>query len=306
MVDSARSAERRLAWVLGLVVTVLWGVSFVATRVAVAEVPPLVLAFIRFAIAVVVLGPWLARDLRAVGWRWRDQLAFAAVGFTGVTLAFVFENLGLARTTAAHGSLIVATTPLATAVTEALVRRVVPPGRTLVGLVLAFAGTALIIGQPAAADGATLVGDLLMLCTVVVWVVYSLQVARLSETHTTGRITNLAILWGVVTLLPLAAAEAWTGELAWPSPAALVSILFLGVACSALAYLWWNRALQVLGVTATNSLIYCVPLVAVAAGVLLLDEPLTVAVVAGGAMVIGGVALANLKLPRTPRRLPGG
>ena len=80
MVDSARSAERRLAWVLGLVVTVLWGVSFVATRVAVAEVPPLILAFIRFAIAAIVLGPWLARDLRSVGWRWRDQVAFAAVG----------------------------------------------------------------------------------------------------------------------------------------------------------------------------------------------------------------------------------
>jgi drug/metabolite transporter (DMT)-like permease len=297
-----RSEGRVEAWSLAVAVTVIWGASFVATRIAVAEVPPLVLAFVRFAIASAVLAPWIRRDLTRVRGDRAARRDLVWIGVTGVTLAFVFENLGLARTTASHGSLIVATTPLATAAVEAAVRRRLPPWRTITGLAIALAGVMLLIGRPTA-DGATAVGDLLMLCTVGVWVVYSFLVARVAARYPVNTVTNVSILWGVVTLLPLAAAEAAVVGVRWPSAPALASIAFLGVMCSALAYLWWNRALHVLGVTAVNSLIYAVPLVAVAAGVVVLGEPVTPNLVAGGLMIVGGVALANL---RTTRRLPGG
>jgi len=290
------------AWCLAVAVTVIWGASFVATRIAVAEVPPLVLAFVRFAIASAILAPWIRRDLARIH---RDRDArrdLVWIGVTGVTLAFVFENLGLARTTASHGSLIVATTPLATAAVEAVVRRRLPSWRTVTGLAIALAGVVLLIGRPDA-DGATAVGDLLMLCTVAVWVVYSFLVARVAARYPVNTVTNVSILWGVVTLLPLAAAEGAVVGVRWPSLPALTSIVFLGVMCSALAYLWWNRALHVLGVTAVNSLIYAVPLVAVAAGVVVLGEPVTPNLVTGGLLIVGGVALANL---RVTRRLPGG
>ncbi len=302
MQTGGRSEGRVGAWGLAVAVTVIWGASFVATRIAVAEVPPLVLAFVRFAIASAILAPWIRRDLARVH---RDRAArrdLIWIGITGVTLAFVFENLGLARTTASHGSLIVATTPLATAAAEAVVRRRLPPWRTVVGLVIALAGVVLLIGRPDA-DGATALGDLLMLCTVAVWVVYSFLVARVAARHPVSTVTNVSILWGVVTLLPLAAAEGAVVGVRWPSVPALASIVFLGVMCSALAYLWWNRALHVLGVTAVNSLIYAVPLVAVAAGVAVLGEPVTPNLVTGGLLIVGGVALANL---RVTRRLPGG
>jgi drug/metabolite transporter (DMT)-like permease len=297
-----RSEGRVEAWCLAFAVTVIWGASFVATRIAVAEVPPLVLAFVRFAIASAILAPWIRRDLARVHGDRAARRDLVWIGVTGVTMAFVFENLGLARTTASHGSLIVATTPLATAAVEAAVRRRLPPWRTIVGLAVALAGVVLLIGRPDA-DGATAVGDLLMVCTVAVWVVYSFLVARVAARHPVSTVTNVSILWGVVTLLPLAAGEAAVVGVRWPSAPVLVSIVFLGVMCSALAYLWWNRALHVLGVTAVNSLIYAVPLVAVAAGVVVLGEPVTQNLVTGGLLIVGGVALANL---RTTRRLPGG
>lgn len=302
MQTGGRSEGRVEAWCLAFAVTVIWGASFVATRIAVAEVPPLVLAFVRFAIASAILAPWIRRDLARVHGDRAARRDLVWIGVTGVTMAFVFENLGLARTTASHGSLIVATTPLATAAVEAAVRRRLPSWRTIVGLAVALAGVVLLIGRPDA-DGATAVGDLLMVCTVAVWVVYSFLVARVAARHPVSTVTNVSILWGVVTLLPLAAGEAAVVGVRWPSAPALVSIVFLGVMCSALAYLWWNRALHVLGVTAVNSLIYAVPLVAVAAGVVVLGEPVTQNLVTGGLLIVGGVALANL---RTTRRLPGG
>ncbi len=298
MATTARSYDRPIALALGLGVVVIWGLSFPATRVAVAELPPMTLALVRFAIALAVLAPWIRRDLGAA-WRGPDRWGFFLVGFTGVTLAFAFENWGLSLTTASHGSLIVATTPLATAITEAALERRLPAGRTIAGLLLALAGTVVIVAGPDE-GGATLLGDLLMVCTVAVWVVYSFQVRRLADRHPVSRVTNLAILWGVVTLLPPAALEAATRDLSPLSATGWVAVAFLGVGCSAVAYLWWNRALAVLGVTTTNSLIYGIPLVAVAAGVLWLDEPLTAEILIGGAMILGGVLLANLR-----RLIPG-
>ncbi|GEM_PF-6484856 len=60
-----------------------------------------------------------------------------------------------------------------------------------------------------------------------------------------------------------------------PGPGPLLAIACLGVLCSAVAYLWWNQAIRVLGVTATSSLVYGIPLVGVAVGVLLPGEPRT-------------------------------
>ena len=136
-------------------------------------------------------------------------------------------------------------------------------------------------------------GDLLMLASVSVWVAYSFLVKRLSGRYPTLVVTQIAIVVGAVTLAPLAVGEVIvTG---WPRPTAmsLIALAYLGVFCSALAYLWWNRAIRVLGVTATNTMIYGIPLVGVATGVVALGEPLTMTVVVGGVLIIGGVTGAS-------------
>jgi drug/metabolite transporter (DMT)-like permease len=172
--------------------------------------------------------------------------------------------------------------------------------------VLAFVGVATIVGQ--SHGGATLRGDLLMLASVVVWVVYSFLTRRMAEAYPASVVAYRTILWGVATLTPLAVVELALVGPPRPSSASLAALAFLGIFCSAIAYLWWARALQVLGVTTANSLVYGIPLVAVAAGVVLLDEPLTARVVGGGLLVVAGVVLANLPFggvgaPRRP--LPG-
>jgi drug/metabolite transporter (DMT)-like permease len=159
-------------------------------------------------------------------------------------------------------------------------------------------GVLLIVGGDASGE-ASLVGDLLMVGTVIVWVVYGFLTLRMSRRFPVGAITNVAILWGVVTLAPLALAELAVTGIPRPSPGALAAVVALGVFCSALAYVAWNQALTVLGVTATNSLIYGIPVVAVIGAVWLLDEPLTVEIAVGGALVIAGLVAANLRTAPT-------
>jgi drug/metabolite transporter (DMT)-like permease len=281
---------------------VIWGASFVVTRMAVAEVRPLTLAFARFLIALAVMWPFVRRALARPRPSDEDRRDLFLVGFLGVTLAFVFENYGLAYTTASHGALIVATTPIATALSAAALARRWPRPRLMLGLLLALAGVGWIVGGEPGGEGsgtsgggASLLGDLLILGSVGIWVVYAFLVNRLSARHPASVVTASAILWGTVTLAPLAAGEVALQGFAMPSLGAWAAVVVLGVFCSALGYLWWNAALGVLGVTATNSLIYGIPLVAVAGGVLFLGEPLTLGIVAGGVLVVVGLVVANTR-----------
>ncbi len=295
-------SERTRALLLGLTVVVIWGVSFSATRAAVQEIPPLTLAFLRFLVASALLAPIVRRKYGVVHLPRGERRLLMAMGLSGVTLAFVFENVGLRYTTASHGALLISLTPLASVAAEALLGRSRPSGKTLGGLVAALLGVVLIVGSPLA-GGATLLGDALILANVVSWVVYSFLTERLSHRLPNLVITTKSIVFGTIALAPLAAVELWREGMGMPSRAAVAAVFYLGIFCSALAYVWWNRTLSVVGVTVTNSLIYGIPLVGVATGVLLLGEPLTWWICVGGALIVGGVALATFSTPRaaTPR-----
>ncbi len=286
--------DRGLALLAGLAVVVIWGVSFTATRVAVREIPPLTLALLRFAMAVLVMWPLLRRRLVGLELSRSDRWGVLWVGLTGVTLAFLFENLGLKYTTASRGALIVAATPLATAAAEAVATRRLPRLATSLGLGLGFAGVVVVVGT-GSGGAATLLGDLFMVCTVFTWAAYAFLTFRLTARLPSVVLTFLALAAGTLALVPLSAVELAITGMGRPGAAALVALLYLGIFCSAIAYVWWNRAIQVLGATATNSLIYGIPVVGVVTGVMVLGEPLGVGVVTGGALVVAGVALTSLR-----------
>lgn len=274
---------------LALGAVVVWGASFAVTRAAVGEIPPFALAFLRFVLATLFLWPLVHRRHAGVRIAPADRLTVFGLGFFGVTLYFACENVALSFTTASHAALIIAVIPLATALAEA--RRIGRPPAVLGGLVLALAGVALLFsGQ---GGGSSLAGDALMLGAVVCWVVYTFLVHRVA-----GRYPDLLLTWlimavGGATLLPPAVIEYLLMRPSPPSPAAWGGVAFLGIVCSALAYHVWNRALAVLGGTATNALLYGVPLVGVLAGVIFLGEPLTAATVGGGVAIVLGVYLAE-------------
>jgi drug/metabolite transporter (DMT)-like permease len=288
--SSPPTGTRPGALAAALFAVVVWGASFAVTRAAVQEVPPLTLAFLRFALAAALLWPLGARlRIRLAS---RDRYAIFALGFVGVTLYFAFENFGLQFTTASHGALIVATIPLATELVLARRDRRAPTPSVLLGLLAALAGVALIFGRDATGH-AGLFGDLLMLGAVLSWVGYTLLAERLVPRFPGVFLTWKIMTVGAFTLLPGALVEFSLVPFGFPSLAAWAGIVFLGVFCSALGYLAWNYAIPILGVDRTNILIYLIPLVGVLAGVWGLAEPFTARIALGGVLIVGGVAWAG-------------
>lgn len=267
-------------------VVILWGVSFPVSRVAVRGIPPLALATGRFALAAVLL--WPAARRRGLSLPRADVPAVLWLGFLGVTLYFALENYGLVFTTASHASLIVATVPLGSAAVEAVRRRQTPRALAIAGMAVAAAGVVIIV-RPDGSTVRSLLGDLLVLGAMAAWVAYTF-VARDLMTRTPALLVTAATMAaGAAFLLPLAALEALFLPLRAPSPSAWASLAYLGILCSAAAYLLWNLALPVLGVSVANNLLNVIPLVSVLTGVLVLGEPWTASIALGGTLILAGV-----------------
>jgi drug/metabolite transporter (DMT)-like permease len=287
--------KRNSALIYAIAVSVIWGLSFLSTKVAIALVPPMTIAAARFAVAVALLlvfGLALREDLRL---RLRDAPLMALSGLMGVTIYFLCENNGIALLTASESSLVIATIPVLTMLVERLVfgTRIRP--RSYIGAILSFMGVALIVLPSLGARSSSLAGFLYMGGAAVAWVIYALLTKPLAPKYGRIGISFWQSFFGLVGCLPFALAE----SSAWRAPNLCVTLnlLYLGVFCSAVGYWLYIAAMGALGAGTTSVFLNLVPVVSVGAAFLLLGERLGIVSLVGGAVAIGGVYLATSRGP---------
>ncbi len=285
---------RALAVASLLLVMAIWGSTFVVTKSALDQVPPLLLALLRFAVASAILLPLAhARGGPALLPRPLPLGRLALMGATGVTLYFVAFNLSLAYTTASEGALIQGSIPAVSALAAVvLLRERLGPGRAA-GITASVAGVALVVlaGGGGEAPNRPL-GNALMVGSVVAWAIYTVLGRRLGGASGLAT-TAYSTLLGTLFLVPPAAIELATRPRPTLSADGWLAVAYLGAVASALAFLLWNRALAVLDVGQASAFINLVPLVGVATATLVLGEPLLPAQLAGGGLVLVGVALCS-------------
>jgi len=283
---------------LGALLAVLfWGVSFVATKAVVREISPVTLIFTRAGLGTVLLAGILAlRRQSAIPPR-RALLQLAAMGFVGVAFHQLLQAHALTLTSAVNTGWLIGLTPLWSAVLSAFLLRERFGAAKVAGLLLGFAGAALVVTRGDLGAGVLALpatrGDLLVLASTVNWALYTVLghavIRRLGPTRATAG----AMLLGWLMLLPPFLARAGWNDYARLSPAGWLAVLFLGVACSGLGYLFWYGALERVEASRVAALLYLEPLVTLGAAVVLLGEPVRTSTVAGGLMVVGGVVLVE-------------
>lgn len=280
-----------------LFVMTLWGSTFVVTKAAIAELPPLTLAFARVAIGALVLLPFaLLRYRRSAtsGLPWR---ALIVLGILGVALYYTAFNLSMQYTTATQGALVQSCIPAMTALIAVLwfgerASRTRIAGITLsvIGVLIVLSGAA---GRPDQPDHSaevttTLLGNLLMFSTVVAWGLYTSlakRVAAFDPVVTTTCITGI----GALLLLPAALFELAGRELPQLSINAWLSVAYLGALASGLAYMLYNNALRHMDASEVGVYTNLIPVVGVITGLVVLRDPLSLQAIAGGIVVMAGV-----------------
>ncbi len=291
----SKHISRRLALAMALFCVVVWGVSYAVIRETVQQIPPLSLASLRHLAGAALLWPLTRARFGAVPIPPRHHAVMCGLALCGISLYFGFENHGLKLTTASHGALIIALIPLGTELVTALRQRRMPHVASWIGTALALAGVSLLVGRN---DGAaSLEGDLLMLGAVASWIGYTFGVNRFAGRYPGLLLTRQIMLWGGLTLLPASLWELAVLRPDWPGLAAWLGFAYLTVICSVVGYDFWNRAVPRLGPSTTNNLLYLLPLVGVATGVIALGEPLAPSLFIGGGLILAGVMLAGRSRP---------
>ena len=283
-----------------VLIALFWGGTWIAGRVAVQEAAPMAVASWRFAIATLILGALLVRHEGWPRWTGRQWLQLAALGLTGVFCYNVFFLYGLKRVEAGRGALVVAFIPAMIALVDSLWFRLPMSPKKALGVALALFGCLLVVtrGQPSRLfTGEVGFGEWLLLGTAVSWVCYTLISRYCAQRFSALAMTFGGCLTGWLMLTAAALADGTLFAFAATTWRGWTSIAFLGLFGTAIAFIWYSEAIARIGTTKTAAFINLVPVFAVLLGAALLDERLTGAVLAGGALVICGVLLTNRSGP---------
>jgi drug/metabolite transporter (DMT)-like permease len=275
----------------------VWGASFVATKVALRYASPATVVWIRFAMGVVILGiavRWANQFSRPEGREWGY---FALLGFLGITFHQWLQSTGLVTAQATTTGWIIASTPIFMALLGVLILRESLSWYQVVGILLAAVGVLLVVSKGdlfAIAKGQFgTPGDFLVLISAPNWAIFSaLSRAGLKKFPSTLMMFYVMLFGWLFTSVLFFAGPGWRqiASIPWDG---WMALLFLGVLCSGIAYIFWYDALQVLPVAQTGAFLYLEPIVTVIVAAIVLQEAVLLATLLGGITILFGVWLVN-------------
>lgn len=290
-------------------VTMIWGGTFVAGRFLADSLSPLFAASLRFLLASMALLVFLllARVPLAKP-SLKQWLQLALLGFFGIFFYNLCFFYGLHYINASRASLIVALNPAVIALASWLVFKESLSRVKVAGIAICIAGASLVIisrnPQLLAGNTDAWIGDLLIFGCVLAWGVYSLCSKDLNRSLGPVQTVTYSILLGTAMLWVTSAVR---GELSLDvllnlGPQQWLSLMYLGVLGSALAYIGYYDGIRQIGATRSGVFIALNPLTAVILGALLLDEQLTLAMCLGGGLILAGIFLCNKPLARVRKK----
>jgi drug/metabolite transporter (DMT)-like permease len=281
----------RRGWILFIAMGVIWGVPYLMIKVAVSEVTPATLVLARTAIAVVILVPIAAArgHLRPLLTRWAPLVAFAAVE---MALPWFLLTSAEKRLTSSLAGLLIAAVPLVGALLGWVTGHDRLDGRRLLGLLIGITGVAALVGLDLGH------GDLWALIQMT-GVVLGYAVGPFILLRYLSDLPGLGVIAASLALTAAAYAAPGVAQLPDQMPRGTVvgAVLVLGLLCTAIAFLVFFALIDEVGPVRATVITYINPAVAIALGVLFVDEPMTVGLGVGFALVLLGSVLATRRAP---------
>ncbi|MCH5224754.1 MAG: DMT family transporter [Muribaculaceae bacterium] len=290
-----------IAHIGALLVMVAWGTSFLSSKVLLVSggFSPVEVFVYRFAFAYIILLCFTWKKVMANNYK--DELLLLVCGMCAGSIYFIAENYALKYTTTGNVSLLVNVSPIFTTIMLAFIYRFLPKPNVIFGTIIAFLGVVCIIFSSGEELEINPIGDIIALSAAVSWSVYTIAVKRLTPIYSSLFITRKLFFYGVITALPLLLIQHEPLRL-WQlfnleEPQYLLNFLFLGLFCSAFAYLVWNDVLKQLGPMKSNNYLYVQPVVTMIAGYFLLGEQILWLGYFGCALIIGGILISDKYKP---------
>ena len=291
------STSKTIPYLEAIFAVVVWGASFIATKVALEDISPISIVWLRFLMGVLILG--LAVILRSQFTLpdKKEWAYFALLGFLGITFHQWLQSNGLQTSEAGTTAWIVATTPVFMALLGWFLLKERLGWIKSLGILLAFIGVLVVVSKGDFSSisvgrfGAP--GDVLIMISAVNWAVFSVLSRRGLKSHPASLMMFYVMSFGWLFTSLLFFTTTSFSEIGQLTLNGWVAVAFLGIFCSGLAYIAWYDALKALPTAQTGVFLYIEPLVAVVVAFFILAEAITLASLLGGAVILFGVWLVN-------------
>lgn len=280
-----------------LLTAIFWGGTFVAGRLVAQNVGPFSIAFLRFAMASILL--------MLLTWRIEGQLPklkkpqivpVVLLGMTGIFLYNVLFFKGLKIIEAGRASLIIATCPIFITICSAIFLKEKISLVKGLGIIISVCGAAVVISKGninRIFEGGIGLGEFYIFCCVLSWVAYSLiGKAVMNNLSPLASVSYSAVVGAVFLSVP-AIFEGLLRNITSQPAIDWVCISYLGVFGTVIGFVWYYQGVERIGPTKAGLFINFVPISAILCAFFILREPITLSLAVGAALVISGVYLTN-------------
>ena len=279
-----------------LLAVILWGNSFIATKLALRELNPQTIILLRLLLGIILLAVFAIYTKKDFTLNLKNHGAIFILALIAVFHLWI-QVTGLEYTSAASTGWIVGITPVFMAILSTIFFKEKLSKTKIIGIIVAFSGLLLLVSRSNMSNIKFIEqkGDLLVLASAFTWSVYSLVNKKISLKYPPMMTILFLFIMMAVIISPFTVTRQSINAVIHLSLIGWVSILFLGIFCSGIAYVLWAKSLKELEATKVGSFLYLEPFVTVLSAWLILSETITLTIILSGLIITAGVILVNRK-----------
>ncbi|GAA0182239.1 DMT family transporter [Clostridium sediminicola] len=285
--------KESIGHIMALITVFIWGTTFISTKIILKELTPVEILFYRFLIAyiaLIIIYPKFHK-IKSL----KEELLFLSMGLSGVTLYFFVENTALKYTLASNVGLLLSTAPIFTALLAHFFTEDEKfEKKFLIGFTVAMLGIFLVIFNGKFVLKLNPIGDVFALMAAVFWAIYSVLLKKVNKEYNQIYVVRKTFFYGLLANIPMSLILGSDLKVVNSISLNLVlNIIFLGLGASAMCFVFWNKAVSILGVVKANNYIYLIPLITMIASVVLLHEKVNVIMIGGCLLILLGVYISD-------------
>jgi drug/metabolite transporter (DMT)-like permease len=295
---------RILSYWKPLTSVVVWGVSFIATKIALDELAPLSIILLRLILASLFLAVLAVYSNKKFEMNWKNHGGIFILALIASFHLWI-QVTGMQYTTAANTGWIIGTAPIFMALVGLLAFKESLSPIRIFGILLAFFGLLLLIskGDLSSIDLLSNKGDFLILASAFTWSVYSAVNKKISLSYSPLLTILFLFIMMAIIISPFSINASAIQSVIDLSTKGWIVIAFLGIFCSGVGYVLWAQALKEMDSVTVGAFLYFEPFVTVFTAWIFLNEEITFVMILSGLIITLGVLFVNFDIKRTYRAL---
>lgn len=283
-----------IGYLLAIFTVTIWSSTFIVTKIILDYMSPIELLTYRMLLAVLFMFLMYPKYQKPVSLK---EEAWYIVSGVALASYFIFENTAIDKTYPSNVGLLVALSPIVTAMLLSVRTRTsyFTVSRTI-GLILALLGVGLVVFGESGFEGFSPVGDLFAIGAAISFSFYTIFLKEMKHENHIIQKTRKVFLYMFIVIFLFAIIKGTEFNILHQSSSVILGVVFLAILASSLAFVFWNKALSVLGTFETSVFIYLIPVITMIFSRIVIDDPITLFKVIGTVFIIVGLLISEKKV----------